>query len=131
MPSMANITIKASDGTTNVVYNAATPSAGDKSPAVWRAVAANVVPMYRPSFSLVFRDNGQKTGRHVEGVFKYPIVVTENGVAVLKATVPMSFSGTLPTNVDASLVKEATYQFGNLVVNALIRQCFDEMYSAS
>lgn len=131
MPQMANITVKASNGTTDVVYNAATPSAGDKSPAVWRVNAANVVPMYRPSFSLVMRDNGQKTGRHVEGVLKYPIVVTEGGVPVLKATVPLSFSGTLPTNVDASLVKEASYQFGNLIASALIRGCLDEMYSAS
>lgn len=131
MPQMANITIKASNGSTDVVYTAATPSAGDKSPAVWKVTAANVVPMYRPSFSLVMRDNGPKTGRHVEGVLKYPIVVTENGVAVLKATVPLSFSGTLPTNVDASLVKEATHQFGNLIASALIRSCFDEMYSAS
>jgi hypothetical protein len=37
MPALADITVKMADGTTNITYTGIVPSAGDKTPAVWRS----------------------------------------------------------------------------------------------
>lgn len=131
MPQMANITVKKADGTTDIVYNAIMPSSGDKSPAVWYAKSASTIPKHRPMFSLLTKDNGPRTARHASGVFKFPAIVMVGGQENLVATVPLSFEGTLPTTIDAAVVKEAVYQFGNLLVAALVRAQLEEGYAAT
>lgn len=131
MPQMADITVKKADGTTNIVYSALTPSSGDKSPAVWWAKAVSTIPKHRPMFSILTKDNGPRTARHVSGVFKFPATSVVGGVETQMATVPISFEGTLPTTIDAAVVKEAVYQFGNLLVAALVRAQLEEGYAAT
>jgi hypothetical protein len=131
MPQMANITVKASNGTTDVIYNGIVPSAGDKVPARWAAVAASPIQMHRPTLSLVMRDNGPRNGRVFSAVFKMPIIETVNGIPTVVATFPMTISGTVPTNVDSAKVKEGIYQGTNLFVAALFRQQLEEGYSAT
>lgn len=131
MPQMANITVKKADGTTNIVYDAIVPSSGDKTPAVWCAKAVSAIPKHRPVFSILFKDNGPRTARHVSGVFKFPAFVLNGGLETQVATVPLSFEGTLPTTIDAAVVKEAVYQFGNLLVAALVRAQLEEGYAAT
>lgn len=129
MPSMANITIKASNGTTDVVFVAKSPSAGDKVPARWSVDAASTIPAFRPVASIVSRDNGNRTARTFSMTTKFPVVETENGVQVIKGYVPFQISGVLPTNLDAAKVKEAIYQTGNLFVSTLIRGSFEDGYA--
>jgi len=129
MPTMANITVKASNGTTDVVYVAKSPSAGDKVPARWAVDAASTIPAFRPKASLVSRDNGNRNARTFEFDFSYPITAVESGVTVLKATVPVKASLVLATNADATIVKEAIYQSGNLLVSSLMRAAFEDGYS--
>lgn len=131
MPQMASITVKKADGTTDIVYNAVMPSSGDKTPAVWRANEVSTIPKHRPVFSILTKDNGPRTARHVSGIFKFPAVSTVGGVEVQSATVPLSFEGTLPTTIDAAVVKEAVYQFGNLLVAELVRAQLEEGYAAT
>lgn len=131
MPQMANITVKKADGTTDVVYSAIMPSAGDKSPAVWQAKAVSAIPKHRPTFSILTKDNGPRTARHASGVYKFPAVAMVGGLETHIATVPLSFEGTLPTTIDAAVVREAVYQFGNLLVAALVRAQLEEGYAAT
>lgn len=128
MPAMANITVK-DRANADVVYNSATPSAGDRSPAVWRANALSPKIGHRPNFAVSTRDNAKRNGRVIDGSFKFPIVDAVSGD--LLATVPLSFSGTLPTNVSAVDVENAFTQFGNLIVSALVRSIAAEGYSAT
>lgn len=130
MPSMANIAVLNNAGG-NVTYTAAAPSAGDKSPAVWRQNAASEVVGLRPSFAVMTRDNAKRNGRILEGQYRFPIFTTDTttGQKVLLATVPLSVTGTLPTNVDAVQVKDAFVQFGNLLVSALMRSVVEDMYA--
>lgn len=128
MPTMANITVLDS-ASANVVYNVATPSAGDRSPAVWRQNAAHVNIGFRPKFTLVTRDNQKANGRIFAATFSFPCVVAISGVDTVVATVPMSISGTLPTNVDSSFAEDAFVQFGNLLVSTLIRSAAAEGYA--
>lgn len=128
MPAMGNITVKNKAGA-DVVYVAATPSAGDKTPAVWRQNAANAIIGRRPLFQAVTRDNGNKDARHLSAVMRFPVVQTIGGVETVTAVVPLTLEGTLPINVDSTLVEEAFVQFGNLIVSSLIRSVAAEGYA--
>lgn len=128
MPSMANISVQNKAAAT-VVYVAATPSAGDRSPAVWRLSAASAVIGNRPKFQLLTRDNSRGNGRVFQASFSFPILQTIAGVETVVAKVPLSVEGTLPTNVDNALVEDAFVQFGNLLVSALIRASASEGYA--
>jgi len=129
MPSMANITVKASNGSTDVVYVAKSPSAGDRVPARWAVDAASTIPANRPKASLVSRDNGNRNARTFNFEYSYPITAVENTIVVLKAVVPIKASLVLPTNCDATVVKEAIHQFGNLLVSTLMRSAFEDGYA--
>lgn len=128
MPTMANITVKDA-ANVDVVYSAATASAGDRSPAVWRANALSAIIGNRPRFQLVTRDNSKQNGRVFEASFSFPVVETINGVLTVTAKVPLQISGTLPTNVSSVFVNDAFVQFGNLLVSALIRSAASEGYA--
>jgi len=125
MPQMANITVKASNGTTDVVYNAQTPSSGDKVAARWAVELAHAIPAFRPILTMRTQDNGPKTARAVDIELSFPIIVTENSVDRKAATVPIKVHATLPTNVSSVAVKEPIYQIGNLVSAALIRAAME------
>jgi hypothetical protein len=45
MPTMASITVKKADGTTDIVYDALAASGGDNSPAAWRQDTGAVAPL--------------------------------------------------------------------------------------
>lgn len=128
MPSMANITVK-NTANGDVTYNAATASAGDSSPAVWRNNSASNALAFRPTFTVLTRDNARRNGRVFRATFKWPVVVQENFVDVLKATVPFEVNGTLPTNIDSALLTEAFTQLGNLLVSTLVRSAVTEGYA--
>lgn len=86
MLNMADLTVKKEDGTTNVAYVAQAPSAGDKTPAVWRVTAENPVAAYRTEYRLMAAWNGAKTGRKIEEHFSapYPVVDTNGRVIAVK-----------------------------------------------
>lgn len=128
MPQMASITVKnAADS--DVEYVAATASAGDRSPAVWFAASASSIIGHRPKLTVSTRDNGRANGRHITGSFRFPIVEEVNGKPSIVATMPMTFEGTLPTNVPSNLVTDGFTQFGNLVASELMREVAEAGYS--
>jgi len=131
MPDMASITIKKSNGTTDIVYVKKSPSAGDKVAATWTADSESDIHVHRPAFSMTTRSNGNvvKPARKVYTMFRMPIVELIDGVPTIMAYVPISTEATLPTNVSAAKVKEAIYQNGNLMVHALVRSSFEEGYA--
>lgn len=129
MPNMANITVKKADGTTDTVFNAASPSAGDLSPAVWRQNAASGIIGHRPKVTLVVRDNAAKTGRVFQSAGSFPITQTEGSKVTLVAVVPLRFEGTLPAGVTDSQLEEAVIQYGNVICSSLFRTALKEQYA--
>lgn len=131
MPSMANIVIKKADGTTDVTFTSAAPSAGDSVPAVWRQNAASSIIGHRPKFSLLVRDNAAKTGRVFQGSVTFPHTFTElsTGKVTLMATTPIRFEGTLPSGVSSTDLLEAIHQATNLFASALVRSALNEQYA--
>jgi hypothetical protein len=128
MPAMANIVITDA-ASASQTFTAAVPSAGDKSPAVWRNISAHANVGFRPKFMCMTRDNANRNGRVIDVSLQFPIVETVNSVDVVAATVPLRLTGTLPTNVSASEVADAFHQFGALVASTLIRSVASEGYA--
>jgi len=122
MPSMSNITVKKNDGTTDVVYTAFTPSAGDKTPAAWKNQTVGTAASHRPELKLSSRDNGLNTARRVDGVFSYPSLVTgTDGKTTVSDKLIINFSAVVPKGMADVDVNEAVSQGCNLVASVLIK----------
>lgn len=131
MPNMANITVKMANGTTDVTYNASTPSAGDKSPAIWTQNAYSGVQGFRPRFELQTQNNGAGTIRQMRVKFSYPVLYTDATTSLQKVLKSVGFDGVvyLPKEMTTNDWKEAFAQLGNLLSSTLVRSAAEEGYS--
>ncbi|UUW21348.1 MAG: hypothetical protein [Sanya fiers-like virus 31] len=122
MPSLANITVKKNDGTTDIVYTGIAASAGDGSPAVWRCTTIGSAAAQRPELRVTSRNNGSKTGRRVEGSYTYPETVTgTDGIVRVSERFNLTFSAIVPQGMTDTGVNEAVAQSLNLLASALIK----------
>jgi len=123
MPNMANITVKKADGTTDIVYTALTPSAGDNIPAVWRQEDVSKPAGGRTVASLLTKWNGPKTARRSDFSFTMPVTYVDSTTGLTKVAhrIPVSINAVVPQDVPDATVAEAIAQAGNLFVAALIR----------
>lgn len=130
MPQMANITVKKNDGTTDVVYTQTAPSAGDKSPAVWRNNAVGTAPAFRPELRVSSQFNGTKTARRVEGSYMFPSIATgsDGKISVVDRCL-LSFSAVVPQGMLDSDINEAAAQGLNLFASVLIKQSVQSGFS--
>lgn len=132
MPVMANITVKAADGTTDVVYVAKSPSAGDTVPAVWRNESVGTSPSHMPELRLSWREapGGQK--RRGRATYVYPQIATDTTTSLTsvvdKATAGVDFE--LPKGFPITSAGEFAAQFGNLFASALVKACNADGFSA-
>lgn len=133
MPTMANITVKAANGTTDVVYTAMAPSSGDGVAAVWRNEAAGAATAFKPSFSLVSKFNGNKTARRLNATYYMPQTATDSttGLTRVVNSIPILFSIALPVEVPQTNVDEAVHQLTNLLSSTLVRDALKAGYAPS
>lgn len=130
MPQMANITVKKNDGTTDVVYSQVVPSAGDKSPAIWKNNTVGTAASHRPELKLMSRDNGVGTARRVEGTFVYPTLVTgTDGKVSVADRLPITLSAVVPKGMPDSDVNEAISQCVNLFASVLLKDSMKSGYA--
>lgn len=126
MPTMANITVKKYDGTTDIVFDALSASGGDSSPAVWRqdtgAVAGLPVGL-RPTFKVSTQWNGPKTARQMKLSASFPYAVQDSTTTLYSSKDRVVFEGlvTLPQGMPATSINEAVAQILNLCSSALIK----------
>lgn len=136
MPSMANITVKKADGTTDIVYDALAASAGDSSPAVWRqdtgATAALPVGL-RALLRALTRWNGQKTARVMETHYQRPYAVQDSTTTLYSAKdqVIIDVRAVVPQSIPATEINEAIAQGLNLAASTLIKQVGQTGFSPS
>jgi hypothetical protein len=127
---MANITVKKNDGTTDVIYTAVVPSAGDKSPAVWRNNTVGTAASHRPEFRTVARANGTGTARRVDisGVYPYTVTGTDGKITVADK---FTFVGSalVPSGMPDADVNEAVSQTLNLMASTLIKDSVKAGYA--
>lgn len=131
MPQMANIVVKAANGTTDVTFTGIQPSAGDKVPAVWRDNAASTVPNNRPTLAVSGQYNGPRTARRMKGQVKIPVLKTVNGQEVSEDAFVFEFNGVVLQKVADSVTQEAVHRACNLFASALFKQQLIEGFAAS
>lgn len=133
MPTMANITVKKADGTTDIVYDALSASGGESSPAVWRqdtgAVAGLPVGL-RAVFKLQSQWNGPKTARQMKFNFVLPYAVQDSTTTLYSAKDRVVLDGiiTLPQGIPAATLNEAV-QALNLLAASLTKTAVQSGYA--
>lgn len=133
MPSMANITVKKNDGTTDIVYNGQSPSSGDNTPAIWKATTVGSAPAHQPEFRLAARDAAKGAKRALRSTFQYPQIAT-NSTTGLTSVVDRASADTnwnFPKGMSQTDINEFVSQYANLLVSALVKDCAKTGYSAS
>lgn len=134
MPSMASITVKKADGTTDIVFDALAPSGGDNVPAVWRqdtgAVAGLPVGL-RSAFKVLSKWNGPRTARQVQFELVFPYAVQDSTTTLFAAKDRCVFNGvfTMPQGIPSSNLNEAAAQGLNLLAAALIKSAVNSGYA--
>lgn len=126
MPSMASITVKKADGTTDIVYDALSASGGDSSPAVWRqdtGASASLPVGLRSLFKLWTQWNGPKTARQMKINFVSPYAVQDSTTSLYSAKdrVVLDAIITVPQGIPASQINEAVAQAFNLMASTLVK----------
>lgn len=131
MPTMASITVKKADGTTDVVYTQLTGSAGDKSPAVWANKTVGTTPAEWPTFTLTSSGTTSGSARRLIPTFTWPTATVDAGGN--KTITGSAYAGPngilLPRNMPQSDINEVVHQYTNLCASTLFRDSLKEGYA--
>lgn len=131
MPNMADITVKKADGTTDVIYVALSPSAGDKTPAQWRIEAIGTVPGNRPQFQVSSKFSADRQARIVEGKLVYPETFTDSTTGIVATRLRETFQFTSIIRLDAAdgTTAELAAQAANLLKSTLVQSVLKTGYA--
>lgn len=123
MPTMADITIKKADGTTDITYTALTPSSGDKVPAQWRVESLGTVAGNRPTLTISSRYSQDRKARLVEGRVVLPETFTDSstGIISVRNREMLSFNTVIHLDTSDSVIGELAAQSANLLTSALMQ----------
>lgn len=133
MPTMANITIKKNDGTTDVTFTAVTPSSGDNTAAAWKSQSIGNAPNHQPELRLTAREAAKGEKRALRSTFQYPQIAT-NSTTGLTSVVDKASASTdwnFPKGMSQTDINEFVSQYANLLVSTLVKDCVKSGYSAS
>jgi hypothetical protein len=132
MASMADITVKKNDGTTDIVFAAKVPSSGDTVNALWRSDAnAAPYPGLKPEFKLSSRWNADKTARRLDFVGTYHSYYTDSATTVSSKLGTIVFTGSvaIPQQLPSADINEGVSQLTNLLVSTLVRTALKEGFA--
>lgn len=127
MPSMANITVLDSDGTTSRVFTALNPAGAEGTPAVWRWEDATKLPGFRVRFETSSRWNATRTARKVQYSFDFPIVQATAVAGVNEVVGRIQCRGgdwIYPQNATDAQVASAAALMANLLKSTLVQSVF-------
>lgn len=133
MPSIANITVKKDNGTTDIVYTGVSPSSGDGTPAVWKSSTVGTSPSHQPEFRLMAKEAKQGANRVLRSSMQYPQIATNTTTSVT-SVVDKAFADTnwnIPKGMTQTDINEFVSQYANLIVSTLVKDCVKSGYSAS
>lgn len=133
MPSLANITVKKNDGTTDIVYTGVQPSSGDGVPAVWKSQTVGTAPAHQPEFRLAGRETGKGAKRALRSTYVYPQIAT-NSTTSLTSVVDRASADTnwnFPKGMNQTDINEFVSQYANLLVATLVKDCVKAGYAAT
>jgi hypothetical protein len=133
MPSLADLTVKAFNGTTDVIYYGVLGAGGDNSPALFRRAGLGVAAAHNPELRVSSQFNGNRTARRVNISYTYPSIATgsDGNVNIVNRFNVSPFGILVPLGMKSDDVNEAAYQFGNLCAATLIKECMRTGYAAT
>lgn len=133
MPSLANITIKKNDGTTDILYTGVCPSSGDGVPAIWKSQTVGSAQAHQPEFRLSSRDGAKSQKRNLRATYVYPQISTNSttGITSVVDRAQADVNWTIPKGMSSVDVNEFASQLANLIVSTLVKQCVQTGYSAT
>lgn len=133
MPSIANITVKKNDGTTDIVYTGVAPSSGDGSPAIWKAQTVGSAPAHQPEFRLAAHDGSKGGKRVLRSTYQYPQIATNTttGITSVMDRASADTNWNFPKGMSQTDINEFVSQYANLLVSTLVKDCVKGGYSAS
>lgn len=125
MAEMANITVKAADGTTDVLYTAMNSAAGDGVKAMWRALAVGYIPAVQPYLMVWSRANANGTARRVDLEYRYQqqYTTTTTGLIAMANQTVVTQSYLVPNGMPTNVLSESAAQYANLLKSPLIQDC--------
>lgn len=134
MPTMASMTVKKFDGTTDIVYDALSSSGGDGSPAVWRqdtGASASLPVGFRNLFKLWTVWNGPKSARQTKFNFVSPYALQDSTTTKFSASDRVVIEGVMsvPQAIPSTNINEAIYQACNLLAQTLVKQAASAGYA--
>lgn len=121
MSAIANITVKKSDGTTDVTYSAIAGAPGEGQPAIWQNTASALIRGNRSALAMQSKMNGTKTARRVDVNGNYVVNRIIDGQEVRIGNIPGVFSMPIPEWASDAEIAEAVDQFLNLLASSHIR----------
>lgn len=135
MPTQTNITVKKADGTTDVVYTAICPAAGDGSAAIFKNKTVGTTVGQQPELRMTAtaKGNAAEPARSVKTTYKYPRSVSNvtTGEIILKPGLMIKFEAIQSQVMPAAELAEGVHQGCNLVASALFKQCVIDGFAAS
>lgn len=133
MPSLANITVKKNDGTTDIIYVGQSPSSGDGVPAVWKATAVGTAPAHQPELRLASREGSKGQKRNLRSTYQYPQIATNSttGLTSVIDRASADTNWTFSKGMSQADINEFVTQYANLLVSALVKECVKTGFSAS
>jgi len=131
MPQMADITVKAANGTTDVIYANVSASAGNNVPAIWQVTALTTPASTRPELRVTSVDSKDGTKRIVRGQYRYPQTVTDSttGIVSVFGSATGDFSLVIDKALSKDTVDQQAAQLPNLLVSALMKAVFQSGYA--
>jgi hypothetical protein len=120
--NISNITVKKNDGTTDIVYTAATGMSGD-TPALWYAPALGATAATRPDFRAWSKRVGNSNRSVVKASFAMPYhtVNSTTGVTSVERKLFGKFEMTTDFDCPQTLIDEAVAQFTGLLASTHVR----------
>lgn len=130
MPTMANVTVKKNDGTTDQVYTAVRGSQGPSVPAILRNTSPGTALAHKPEFWISSRNLGSaaKMLQEVKVTAKWPQIAVNSTTGVTSVIHTARLKATFELPMDMSTVDrdEFASQFTNVLASSLIKSTIKE-----
>lgn len=121
MANIANITVKKSDGTTDVTFTAIAGAASEGQPALWQNTASSTIRGNRAFLQMRAKLNGTKAARRVDCTARFPVLRTVNSTETVIGVIPVDLTLPVPEWATDAEVAEAVDQSLNLFASAFMR----------
>lgn len=120
MPQMANIVVKAGNGTTDVTLNQLAAASGDGGTAQWRGTAAS--PALASNFRATSKWNKSRNVRQIEISGDVPVVQQIAGVDTVAARLSVRTTFQVPMAMPSANAVDAAAILTNAMASSLIKE---------